>query len=77
MTNIEHRIESLDDALSILRHNQARRPGAMLLDQLGQKSRGPRRRGLEDADAQRRMEASITTRAWEELAFPSSGRGLG
>ena len=59
--NIEHKVESLDDALSILRYQ--RETWALLLDQLGKKKAAAAATQLDMPTPSARMEASINTAA--------------
>src|SRR4051794_32288186 len=59
--NIEHKVESLDDALSILRYQ--RETWALLLNQLGQKKAAAAATKIEMPTPNARMEASINTAA--------------
>lgn len=56
--NIEHRIESLDEALDVLRYQ--RETWAMLLDQLGKQKAAAAAARLEMPAPSERMEASIS-----------------
>ena len=59
--NIDHKVESLDDALAILRYQ--RETWAMLLDQLGKKKAAAAATKIEMPTPNARMEASINTAA--------------
>jgi flagellar secretion chaperone FliS len=59
--NIEHKVDSLDDALSILKYQ--RETWAMLLDQLGKKKAAAAATKIEMPTPNARMEASINTAA--------------
>lgn len=59
--NTDHKIESLDDALAILRYQ--RETWAMLLDQLGKKKAAEAATRIEMPTPNARMEASINTAA--------------
>jgi len=59
--NIEHKIESIDEALGILRYQ--RETWAMLLDQLGKKKAAAAATGIDMPTPDARMEASINTAA--------------
>jgi flagellar secretion chaperone FliS len=59
--NIEHKVESLDDALAILRYQ--RETWALLLDQLGKKKAAAAATMIEMPTPNARMEASINTAA--------------
>jgi flagellar secretion chaperone FliS len=59
--SIEHKVESLDDALAILRYQ--RETWAMLLDQLGKKKAAVAATKIEMPIPNARMEASINTAA--------------
>jgi flagellar protein FliS len=59
--NIEHRIESIDEALGILRYQ--RETWAMLLDQLGKKKAAAAATSIDLPSPDVRMEASINTAA--------------
>lgn len=59
--NVEHKVESIDEALSILRYQ--RETWAMLLDQLGKKKAAAAATKIEMPTPSTRMEASINTAA--------------
>ena len=59
--NCEHKVESLDDALSILRYQ--RETWALLLDQLGKKKAAAAATKIEMPTPNARMEATINTAA--------------
>src|SRR5438552_729750 len=59
--NIEHNVESIDDALSILRYQ--RQTWAMLLEELGKKKAAQAAAGIDMPSPNARMEASINTAA--------------